>query len=204
MNFFENRGFTLIELIAAMVLMALFVFFALKQSDTTIQSRKREKFFNAVDRVLTHFRAARADAVANRLVNGIVPEGGYGVFLNRQSPFEMRVVRFVDDHDAAGTDAPAGNKQFDDGFDTVLAEEIISTPWNWNFQNTDPAPDPIDTFSLFFFSPDAKLRLSDNTPASDIRKTEMFFDFNGKTSRKICLNRISRFFEVIGGDTACF
>jgi len=200
MKILKKGGFTLIELIVAMGLMSLFVLVSITNGNALMQRQKRETFLNSVNQILGTFRAARSDAISNRLINGVVPEGGYGVFIHRNSDLRMRVVRFVDN------DSPEGNGLFDEGFDTVLEDFFVNTSWVWLFENTVGTDDPHDDFVLIFSPPDAELSLFNPSTMSDLPRTEMVFRYNesGQTERRICLNRVSRFFEIIGPDSSCF
>lgn len=205
MHFSRSNGFTLVELIVAIGLMSIFVVITAMNSDILIQRQKREKFLNAVDQVLTAFRSARAEAISNALVGGSVPAGGYGVYIHRESLLRMNIVRFADDHDETGAADEDGNQRYDAGFDTIIEEVDIDTPWTWAFENTDPIANPTDDFMLIFYPPEASLRLFDGASGNEMRSTEIRFDYNGgATVRRICFNRVSRFFEVINANSSCF
>lgn len=204
MKILKKSGFTLIELIVAMGLMSLFVTISVSNGNALVQRQKRESFLNSVNQVLGTFRAARSDAISNKRINGNVPEGGFGVFVHRVSESEMRIVRFVDDS------SPEGNGEFDEGGandDTIIEDLTLTTPWIWNFENTIGAnnPDEDEDFVLIFLPPNAELTLLNSSTTEVLFHTEMLFQYNqgGQTERRICLNRISRFFEVIGPNSSC-
>ncbi len=188
----KTTGFTLIELIVSMAIVSLLTFGMIAMNDAAMQRKKYEIFQNNVETVLTYFRYARSDAITNRIIGAGVPEGGFGVHLEYDN-MQMVLTHFVDD------DPSEGDSVYTDGSDTQLDQVTIPAPWTFGFENSSPDTTLDSTFTTIFIPPNANMVMNDGTAINDLRSVDLVFTF-GPKEKRICLNRVSRFFEVVTED----
>lgn len=195
----NTAGFTFVEIVVVMGIVSLLTLGMVTMNDSTTKRKKIEMFQNDVDTVLTYLRSARSDAITNRVIGSSTPDGGFGVhleYLDGSNP-KMRITHFVDDNDGSGGGVEDGQYSADD---TELEQKTIPAPWKFSIENTKPdTVTPTTTFTTIFIPPNAVMVMNDGTASNDIRSSELTFEYMGRTKR-ICMNRVSRFFEVISGD----
>ncbi|QQS58939.1 type II secretion system protein [Candidatus Peregrinibacteria bacterium] len=204
----------MIELIVSIAIVSLLTTGMIAFSQTMAERSKRSQFQTDVEEILTFFRRARSDAIGNRLVNGEVPEGGFGVQLQKVSSDghnKIRMTYFVDDYDndigGAGNDGV-----YTEGQDTRLEQREIQMFWTFVPRNPIPDPDhpeyPSATvddegaITVFFIPPNAESIINHGgDDQNDLRSIDLRFQYR-ETIKNICLNRISRFLEIVG-DQSC-
>jgi hypothetical protein len=169
-------------------------------NDATSKRKKYETYQSNVETVLTYLRYARSDAISNRIVGVSTPEGGFGTHIEYlPSSSQLRLIHFVDNNNDLGAGTEDG--KYSAGFDTVLDETTMNAFWDFRIQNPQPPiPAPSTEFSTIFLPPNAEMVINDGTAANSYRSAELYFNFSGNEKR-ICLNRVSRFFEIITKDS---
>lgn len=210
----NTSGFTMVELIVSIAIIAFLTLGIITFTDTMAERSKYSQFQADVEDVLSFLRRARSDAIGNRLIGSEVPEGGFAVQIQEVtsgSSHRLRMTYFVDNYDesigGAGNDG-----MYTDGQDTKLEQREIAMFWTFTPRN--PVPDPNhpeypgtptiaegDPVTIFFIPPNAESSINHNNNAqNDLRSVDLRFQFRG-TIRNICLNRISRFLEVVGNQS---
>jgi hypothetical protein len=161
-----------------------------------------EYFQNDVETVLSYLRYIRSDAISNRVIGDTTPEGGFGLHLEHitnTGESHVQLTYFVDDNDASGSGIKDG--EYSPGNDTELDQKTIPAFWKFTFENVSPSSVPItDTLTTIFIPPNADMSMNDGDVANDIRSVELVFQHKN-VKKRICLNRVSRFFEVISGNS---
>lgn len=212
MNLLSHKtgGFTLIELIVSMAVLAFLSMAFLRQSEITVQRQKQERFINGVETVLSSLRTIRTDAITSRVAvldedgNPAVPEGGYGVNIELITN-KIHVTEFIDTQDIDSTGNPDREFTTELGvpLDQVVNEYTLDTFWGTSLVN--PYPDTIpslseDTLTVIFLPPSADMIINDNDADHDLSNIELLFQY-GAIQRRVCLNRVSRFLEAIINDS---
>lgn len=200
-NIIKNTGgFSLVEVIAAIAITSMLALGALAMNDATNKRKKYETYQADIETILTYLRYARSDAISNRVIGSSVPDGGFGTYIEYfPTENEMQLTYFVDNDDDAGSGTEDG--QFSPDYDTILDQRTIRTFWSFAIENhTGSAPAPTNTISTIFLPPNAEMVINDGTAGNDYRSVDLAFDFS-RQKKRICLNRVSRFFEITTGDS---
>ncbi len=201
----KTHGFTLIELIVSMAIMAMLSLAFLTQSEATVRRQKHESFIAGVEEILGELRSARTAAISSRPFGldddgvPVAPEGGFGVNLAiNASDNTLTVTEFVDDSD--GID-PVPDEKYTAGSDSEISKTVKKAHWATRVRAQYPTPGISDNYNLtvLFVAPDATMIINDNN-GTDMKSAELFFRYENIT-RLICLNRVSRFVEAISGDS---
>jgi len=138
-----NKGFTLVELLVVTAIMA--VLLALVVPNFRF-GEKQFAFQNSAHQLAQDLRQAQEKAMSSAEFNGAVPQGGYGIYFNKNDSF---YTLFAD---------CSGNKQYDSGgIECGGVSEKISEE---SFLNSDViindlfSPLPKDELHVVFVPPD--------------------------------------------------
>lgn len=196
----KSSGFSLIEVLVSVGLLGMIAISLSFINSANEDRKKREIYQNNLDTVLSYFRQARTDAISNRVIGSETPEGGFGVHLEK-SENTLIITYFADTEDSVG--GGEGDGEYTNGAytDEILDEETITRIWDIDFEGHSPAGTySNDEFTVIFLPPNAEMTINDNDNTNDLRSAEILASYK-ETEKRICLNRISRFFEVLTQET---
>lgn len=199
-SFVKNtQGFSLIELLVGMTIVAMLMFGMLQINQSNAERSRRELFQSDIETMLSYFRSARTSAITNTQVNGEVPNA-FGIYLEKNDDENsLELVFFADNNDAAGTGE--GDNQFNEENDTIIKTKTMSRIWSIGFLNPNPGTVTLDTtLNTLFYPPNSTMAINDNDSDNDLVSAEIVGTYKS-TSKRVCLNRVSQFFEILTGES---
>ena len=196
----KAAGFTLIEVLVSIVIVGIIAIALMSLNASNAERSKREQFQSNVESILSFLRTARTNAITNAEINGSTPDG-FGVYIKKaEDNKSIDITLFADIDD--GTGNGNGDNKYDAGADTVIdSKSMISTNWQLALENPNPSSISLDkTLTIIFTPPDAEMVINDNTTDNDLVSVEITGTYKS-TVKRICLNRISEFFEILTGES---
>lgn len=201
MNVFSKntKGFTLVEMLISMSIVTMIFLGMLTINQSNIERGRREAFQTDLESILAMFRVARSNAISNSTVGGEVPNA-YGVYLQiADNASSLDATIFADTNDASGTGT--ADNQFNEGYDTILSTKHIPLIWAMHFVNPNPSSITLDkTLTTLFLPPNSEMIINDNDATHDLVSAEIAGAYK-TLSKRICINRVSQFFEVLTGES---
>lgn len=204
----SSSGFTLIELIVSIAILAMLSMAFISQSEVAAEKQKRQTFTNSIETMMGALRAARTSAITNKTVaGGVVPDGGYGVhFAITDTPPAITITEFIDDRDETNAATPDRMLSFDAGgdpLDKVLNRQTIKSFWQTeskeaNFVGGTALPYDGKSLTVIFLPGEAEMHMNDNDATNAFRSTRLEFRYR-QTIKSICLHRVSKFIEPVTG-----
>jgi hypothetical protein len=181
----------------------------LAMNEITSEQRKREQFQNDVETVVTYLRAARSDAISNRqlgALNETREDAGFGIYIDYDQSGDqdtLQLIRYLDNKDDVSSDVADQQLSFSSGnpVDHIIEQKTLNAPWVFSIENPLPATiTPANEINTLFLPPNSDMVINTNDAAEDLRSVELVFEYQDR-KRRICLNRVSRFIEIISGET---